>query len=231
MDIEKFGRSAPKIISEMQMLLTNFFDWTCLGKTKLPVYSKARPIPWDQFAPRDNQRSGTVALTLALCVAAAPAALGVETVRVEDVQSPSLQAGECTAPLPRTNTHLFMRSGISVWVSIAQAAAPTCAGLVAANERRYDAAERFFQLYLTEEPGSASGWSNLANVHLSMGKTELAVQQFSKSVELAPEVTRQKAPSSMCSEPMRPPAQPMRPPAQPLHVPPISHAGPCATFE
>lgn len=74
-----------------------------------------------------------------------------ETVRVEDVTSPSLRAG-----------------------------------LEAANDGNLDAAERFFQAYILEEPDSASGFSNLGNVHLQMGRTKLALENFTKAIELAP---------------------------------------------
>lgn len=73
-----------------------------------------------------------------------------EIVRVEDVESPTLQAG-----------------------------------LLAANEGRLEVAERFFNLYLKEEPGSASGWSNLANIHLQFGQLPLAEEEFTKSIQLS----------------------------------------------
>ena len=61
------------------------------------------------------------------------------------------------------------------------------AGLVAANEGRLDAAERFFQMYLAQEDqSSASAHSNLGNVHLQMGRTQQALEDFTKSIELAP---------------------------------------------
>ncbi|MEO2192855.1 MAG: tetratricopeptide repeat protein [bacterium] len=61
------------------------------------------------------------------------------------------------------------------------------AGLEAANERRWVAAERFFQMYLRETPEelSASGYSNLGNVHLQMGKVDEAVQDYAKAVRLS----------------------------------------------
>ena len=61
------------------------------------------------------------------------------------------------------------------------------AGLEAANEGRLDAAERFFQAYILDEPESASGFSNLGNVHLQMGYAERALQDFTKAISLAPE--------------------------------------------
>lgn len=61
------------------------------------------------------------------------------------------------------------------------------AGLEAANEGRLDAAERFFKTYLAQEdPGSASAYSNLGNVHLQQGLPQLALEDFTKAVELAP---------------------------------------------
>lgn len=62
------------------------------------------------------------------------------------------------------------------------------AGLEAANEGRLDAAERFFKAYLAQEdPSSASGYSNLGNVHLQQKRAKLALEDFSKAVELAPD--------------------------------------------
>lgn len=61
------------------------------------------------------------------------------------------------------------------------------AGLRAATEGRLGEAERFFQIYLVEDPGSASAYSNLGNVHQQQGRPELAVEDYSKAVQLAPE--------------------------------------------
>ena len=62
------------------------------------------------------------------------------------------------------------------------------AGLNAANEGRLDAAERFFQTYLAQEdPQSASGYSNLGNVHLQQGRAQLALEDFTKAIDLAPD--------------------------------------------
>ena len=44
---------------------------------------------------------------------------------------------------------------------------------MAANEGRFEEAERFFSIYLREEPASASGWSNLGNVHLSQARPQM----------------------------------------------------------
>ncbi|PRW60068.1 tetratricopeptide repeat [Chlorella sorokiniana] len=62
------------------------------------------------------------------------------------------------------------------------------AGLRAAVEGRLEDAERLFQVYLlNEDPQSASAHSNLGNVHQQQGKPELAVQDYSRAVELAPQ--------------------------------------------
>lgn len=87
---------------------------------------------------------------LAAAVVIAPAQ--AYNVRIEEVESPSLQAG-----------------------------------LQAATQGRYEEAERFFNIFLKEEPTSASAWSNLGNVHLSQGRTDRAVLDFTKAIELAPE--------------------------------------------
>ena len=61
------------------------------------------------------------------------------------------------------------------------------AGLNAANDRNWDAAERFFQTYLKQEdPQSASGYSNLGNVHLQQGKVQQAIRDYNMALELAP---------------------------------------------
>ena len=61
------------------------------------------------------------------------------------------------------------------------------AGLEAANERRFADAERFFKLVLKSEPDSASVWSNIGNVHLSLGHPVEALEDFTRAVSLAPE--------------------------------------------
>ena len=58
----------------------------------------------------------------------------------------------------------------------------------AATEQRWEEAERFFQIVLKEEPGSASAYSNLGNVHLSQRRPEQAVADFSRAIQLSPEV-------------------------------------------
>ena len=60
------------------------------------------------------------------------------------------------------------------------------AGLEAANEQRWADAERLFKAYLLEAPDSASGLSNLANVELSTGRPQQALEHFDRAVELAP---------------------------------------------
>ena len=60
------------------------------------------------------------------------------------------------------------------------------AGLEAANEQRWADAERLFKAYLLEAPDSASGLSNLANVELSTGRPQRALEHFDRAVELAP---------------------------------------------
>ena len=58
----------------------------------------------------------------------------------------------------------------------------------AATEQRWGEAERFFQIVLKEEPESASAYSNIGNVHLSQRRPEQAVSDFSRAIQLAPEV-------------------------------------------
>ncbi|KAK9810839.1 hypothetical protein WJX73_000709 [Symbiochloris irregularis] len=59
------------------------------------------------------------------------------------------------------------------------------AGLEAANEKRFGDAERFFNIVLSKDHDSASAWSNLGNVHLSLGRTTQALKDFSNAIELA----------------------------------------------
>ncbi|KAL4458527.1 hypothetical protein ABPG75_013392 [Micractinium tetrahymenae] len=91
-------------------------------------------------------------LAAALLLAAPAPAAHAYNVRLEDVDSPTMQAG-----------------------------------LRAATEGQLEEAERFFQIYLVEDPGSASAYSNLGNVHQQQGRPELAVEDYSKAVDLAPE--------------------------------------------
>ena len=65
-------------------------------------------------------------------------------------------------------------------------------GVQAATEQRWEEAERFFQIVLKEEPESASAYSNMGNVHLSQLRPEQAVLDFSRAIELAPEVSGQQ---------------------------------------
>lgn len=60
-------------------------------------------------------------------------------------------------------------------------------GLVAANEERWAEAERFFAIVIQQE-GGASAWSNLGNVHLSQGRPEVALDDFTHAISLAPQV-------------------------------------------
>ncbi len=75
------------------------------------------------------------------------------------------------------------------------------AGVRAATQQRWEDAERFFQIVLQQEPDSASAYSNLGNVHLSEGRAEEAVRDFSRAIAIAPTVLPftsrlQRSPSS-----------------------------------
>jgi tetratricopeptide (TPR) repeat protein len=59
-------------------------------------------------------------------------------------------------------------------------------GLEAANVGRLAEATRFFQLYVNKNPSSASGWSNLATTHLQQNNPQLAEEEYTKAVNLAP---------------------------------------------
>lgn len=59
---------------------------------------------------------------------------------------------------------------------------------MAANDGRFQDAERFFQIVLNEDQGSASAWSNIGNVHLSLGRPQEAIKEFTQAIALAPEV-------------------------------------------
>ena len=75
---------------------------------------------------------------------------------------------------------------------------------MAANDGRFDDAERFFQIVLKADQESASAWSNLGNVHLSLGRPQDATQEFSKAIALAPEVNFAcKASARWSSHPLR----------------------------
>ncbi|GAB4821919.1 hypothetical protein N2152v2_008965 [Parachlorella kessleri] len=104
-------------------------------------------------------RDACLGAAVAVLVAAAPLEAQAYNVRLEDVESASMQAG-----------------------------------VLAATQGRFQEAERFFNIYLQEDPASASAWSNLGNVHLSQasgdrdaGRTSLAVSDYTKAIELAPE--------------------------------------------
>ena len=62
---------------------------------------------------------------------------------------------------------------------------------MAANAGRFADAERFFQIVLKDDQGSASAWSNLGNVHLSLGRPQEAIEELTKAVTLAPQVVLQ----------------------------------------
>jgi tetratricopeptide (TPR) repeat protein len=111
-------------------------------------------LPLDElFLPLHIKRVvGINAISIASLLLVAHAA-PANTVRVEDVESPTMRAG-----------------------------------LEAANAGRLEAAERFFQTYIAQEdPNSASAYSNLGNVHLQQGRTQVAVQDFSQAIQFAPE--------------------------------------------
>ena len=59
---------------------------------------------------------------------------------------------------------------------------------MAANQGHFAEAERFFQIVLNDDKESASAWSNLGNVHLSLGRPQEADNDFSTAISLAPEV-------------------------------------------
>jgi tetratricopeptide (TPR) repeat protein len=63
------------------------------------------------------------------------------------------------------------------------------AGLRAANEGRLEDAERFFQIYLLQNPDSASVYSNLGNVHGQQQNYQQAVRDYDNAVRLAPTVS------------------------------------------
>lgn len=60
-------------------------------------------------------------------------------------------------------------------------------GVQAATRGEFKDAERIFQAMLQKDDSSASVWSNLGNVHMQLGRPELAVDEYTKAVQLAPE--------------------------------------------
>ena len=84
--------------------------------------------------------------------------------------------------LPR-KLYLSVKALLSIRLS------PLLAGLMAANDGRFEEAERFFQIVLKEDQQSASAWSNIGNVHLSLGRPQDAIKEFTQAIALAPEVT------------------------------------------
>ena len=65
----------------------------------------------------------------------------------------------------------------------------TMQGVLAATEHRWDDAEKQFRIVLSEDPNSASAWSNLGNVHLSKSRPNEAFSDFSEAIRLAPSVS------------------------------------------
>ena len=98
--------------------------------------------------------------------------------RLRDVENPAMQNGAAHHSGP------CYRVGHAV-----QHMTPcACAGVRAATEKRWEDAARFFQIVLQQEPNSASALSNLGNVHLAEGRPEEAVRDFSRAIQLAPDV-------------------------------------------
>lgn len=60
------------------------------------------------------------------------------------------------------------------------------AGLEAATSGRFPEAEVIFGRLLSDDPSLASLWSNMGNVHLSMGRAAEAYEDFSRAISLAP---------------------------------------------
>ncbi|GFR42536.1 hypothetical protein Agub_g3442, partial [Astrephomene gubernaculifera] len=60
------------------------------------------------------------------------------------------------------------------------------AGIEAATNGDFAVAETVFARMLSEDPSLASVWSNLGNVHMSQGRPEQALQDYSRAVQLAP---------------------------------------------
>ena len=70
---------------------------------------------------------------------------------------------------------------------------------MAANEGRFTDAESFFKIYLRSDGESASAWSNLGNVHLSLGRPLEAVDDFSTAIRLAPDVSSSRLSTHLVS--------------------------------
>ena len=77
---------------------------------------------------------------------------------------------------------------------------------MAANAGRFADAERFFQIVLKSDEGSASAWSNLGNVHLSLDRPQEAIEELTKAVALAPQVDLQLRVSPSSRKPFINPA-------------------------
>ena len=60
---------------------------------------------------------------------------------------------------------------------------------MAANEGKFTEAESYFKIVLKSDEESASAWSNLGNVHLSLGRAKDAAAEFTKAISLAPDVS------------------------------------------
>ncbi|KAG2501266.1 hypothetical protein HYH03_001072 [Edaphochlamys debaryana] len=60
------------------------------------------------------------------------------------------------------------------------------AGLEAATSGDYATAEEVFSRLLVADPTQASVWSNLGNVHMSLGRPQQAFEDYTHAVELAP---------------------------------------------
>lgn len=105
--------------------------------------------------------------------------------------SSSFRASSLAAALALSASFLFSSSypppSLAENVRVEDVKSPALrAGLEAANERRWADAERLFKAFLVEEPDSASGLSNLANVELSTGRPQRALEHLDRAVELAP---------------------------------------------
>lgn len=54
--------------------------------------------------------------------------------------------------------------------------------------RSPDTPLRLWKIYLSETPESASGYSNIGNVHLQQQRVEQALADYTQAISLAPEV-------------------------------------------